>query len=185
MQGIILLLAILALCIFAFYNPRTPNEESRRLWSDHVIYTRLYIISRLSGDTQKADAYAQRLMKNQEDIGNQFAKRYGKTVSEKVTSLLKEHILGAATIITDVLSQNDTKESVNKWRANAEEIAAAIASLNSEWPLETNRNMLKMHLDRTLDEVALIRDSDPKDISNFDDIMNDMLGFADYLSKGL
>jgi len=41
----------------------------RKLWEDHIVYTRNYIISALAG-LGDADAVAQRLLKNQDDIGD-------------------------------------------------------------------------------------------------------------------
>ena len=39
------------------------------------------------------DAAAKRLLKNQEDIGNAVAQYYGRGVGDKLTKMLKEHIL--------------------------------------------------------------------------------------------
>ena len=54
----------------------TMNEKEhslavgmRKLWSDHVFYTREYIIAAGLG-TANADAAADRLLKNQEHIGD-------------------------------------------------------------------------------------------------------------------
>src|SRR5262245_39992043 len=41
----------------------------RDLWVDHVIWTRQYIVA-AAADAQDTDSAAQRLLKNQEDIGN-------------------------------------------------------------------------------------------------------------------
>ena len=41
----------------------------RKLWTDHVVWTRDYIIAAVD-DKPDATAAASRLMKNQEDIGN-------------------------------------------------------------------------------------------------------------------
>ena len=48
----------------------------RKLWSDHVIWTRQYIVAAVAG-TPDADAAAGRLLKNQEDIGAAFVPYYG------------------------------------------------------------------------------------------------------------
>jgi hypothetical protein len=44
----------------------------RKLWSDHVIWTRQYIVAAVAG-TADAGAAAGRLLKNQEDIGAAIA----------------------------------------------------------------------------------------------------------------
>src|SRR4051812_39140041 len=48
----------------------------RKLWEDHITYTRNYIISALGG-LPDADAIAQRLLANQADIGNAIKPYYG------------------------------------------------------------------------------------------------------------
>src|SRR6266480_4404954 len=54
----------------------TLKQDMRKLWTDHVVWTRDYIIAAV-GDQPDATAAAGRLMKNQEDIGNAVAKFYG------------------------------------------------------------------------------------------------------------
>src|SRR5438309_1072643 len=63
----------------------------RKLWEDHITYTRNAIIS-LLGSLPDVDAVSARLMKNQEDIGNAVKPYYGNDAGTKLTGLLKEHI---------------------------------------------------------------------------------------------
>ena len=49
----------------------------RKLWSDHVIWTRQYIVAAVGG-TPDAGAAAGRLLQNQEDIGAAVAGFYGR-----------------------------------------------------------------------------------------------------------
>ena len=70
----------------------------RKLWSDHVIWTRGYIIAAAAG-TPDADAAAGRLLANQEDIGAAVAGFYGKDAGDRLTELLKEHILIAVDLV--------------------------------------------------------------------------------------
>ena len=54
--------------------PMTPSaaalkQDMRKLWTDHVVWTRDYIIAAV-GNQPDAQAAANRLMRNQEDIGN-------------------------------------------------------------------------------------------------------------------
>jgi len=48
----------------------------RKLWEDHITYTRNYIISALA-DLLDVDAVAKRLLRNQNDIGDAIAPYYG------------------------------------------------------------------------------------------------------------
>jgi hypothetical protein len=73
------------------------QDAMRRLWEDHITYTRLYIIS-AAGNLPDKDATAQRLLQNQTDIGNAIKPFYGDAAGDQLTSLLKQHILGAVAI---------------------------------------------------------------------------------------
>ena len=56
----------------------------RKLWSDHVIWTRQYIIAAVAG-TPDADAAAARLLRNQEDIGDAIVPFYGEAAGSRLT----------------------------------------------------------------------------------------------------
>src|SRR5918994_1705256 len=59
------------------------KQDMRKLWTDHVVWTRDYIVAAL-GDQPGAQAAANRLMKNQEDIGNAVAKFYGAAAGQQL-----------------------------------------------------------------------------------------------------
>jgi hypothetical protein len=54
-------------------------------WTDHVVWTRDYIIAAV-GDQPDAQAAATRLMKNQDDIGQAVALVYGAPAGQQLTS---------------------------------------------------------------------------------------------------
>src|SRR5438552_13270067 len=74
------------------------RSDMRKLWEDHITWTRLYIVSVAAGLGDK-DQTAQRLLQNQVDIGNAIKPFYGEDAGNKLTALLKEHILGAADLL--------------------------------------------------------------------------------------
>jgi hypothetical protein len=76
----------------------TLKQDMRKLWTDHVVWTRDYIVAAV-GDQPDADAAANRLMKNQEDLGTAVAKFYGDSAGRQLTTLLKEHISIAVDLI--------------------------------------------------------------------------------------
>ena len=67
------------------------KQDMRKLWTDHVVWTRDYIVAALA-DQPDAQVAANRLMKNQEDIGNAVGTFYGTAAGQQLTTLLKEHI---------------------------------------------------------------------------------------------
>src|SRR5688572_17019614 len=79
-------------------DPLVFQQAVRKLWEDHVTWTRVYIIAALAG-LPEADAAAQRLLQNQTDIGNAVKPFYGDAAGDQLTALLKDHILIAADLL--------------------------------------------------------------------------------------
>ncbi len=159
----------------------------RQLWTDHVVYTRTFIISSLGGleDSGKA---AERLLRNQDDIGNAIKPVYGEAAGAKLTALLREHILIAADIVTAAKAGNNdgVAKGQERWRANADEIAAFLSAANPNWPLDTMKNMLYKHLATTTNEVvSRLRKDWASDIGAYDEGYAHMMMFADMLTDGI
>src|SRR5688500_9898201 len=67
------------------------RSEMRKLWEDHVTWTRLAIISVAAGLPDLGPT-VDRLMRNQDEIGNALKPIYGVAAGDKLALLLKEHI---------------------------------------------------------------------------------------------
>src|SRR5688572_12232224 len=69
-------------------NAAAFRSAMRVLWEDHITWTRLYLVSAIAGlpDTQ---ATAERLLRNQADIGNAVKSFYGEAGGTKLTVLLR------------------------------------------------------------------------------------------------
>ncbi len=159
----------------------------RRLWSDHVYWTREYIVGAGIG-TANAEAAASRLLKNQEDIGNAIVPYYGKGSGEKLTGLLKQHIMIAVDLVAAAKSDNQSKfnDADKRWYSNAEEIASFLSGANPNWPRRDVSDLLRQHLDLTKKEtVAILHKKWAEAITAFDDIYTEILTLSDALSAGI
>src|SRR3954453_6546186 len=74
------------------------HDGMRKLWEDHVTWTRLAIVS-FAGDLPDLSATETRLLRNQTDIGNALKPYYGRAAGKQLTALLKDHILGAVALL--------------------------------------------------------------------------------------
>lgn len=159
----------------------------RKLWEDHITWTRVYIIDAVAGlpDTDKA---AVRLLQNQTDIGNAIKPYYGDTAGTKLTALLKDHILIAAEVVKAAKAGDSARVAAEqkRWSANADELAAFLSSANPNWSRAAVRDMLQKHLDYTTAEAVdrLHQDWDA-DIKAYDDNHTHMLMFSDMLTDGI
>ena len=189
-----ILLAGLAACALAAPMQAQPQSRSdfhdamRKLWSDHVTWTRLFIVSAAADLPDKA-ATTQRLLQNQTDIGNAVGSIYGKPAGDELTSLLRDHILIAADLVGAAKAGNTAKvDSLNrKWGTNADDIAAYLNSANPRnWPTATLKSAMHTHLDQTLQEATHELKGDyAASARDFDAIEMHILKMADILSDGI
>jgi hypothetical protein len=159
----------------------------RKLWSDHVIWTREYIVAAVAG-TPDADAAAGRLLRNQEDIGAAIVGFYGQAAGDKLTDLLKQHIMIAVDLVAAAKSGDQAAFAKHdaRWTANVVEIAGFLAGANPNWPEKDLVDLLSLHLKLTKDEaVARIGGDWAADIKAFDDIFTEIMVVADALNDGL
>jgi hypothetical protein len=164
------------------------HDEMRRLWEDHVTWTRLAIIS-LTTDAPDTAATVSRLLENQTDIGDAIKPFYGAAAGEELTRLLRDHILIAADLIAAARAGDDAAvtEAQSRWTANADEIAAFLAGANPRsWDVDELKEMLHEHLRLTANEaLARIQGDWAADVAAYDEIHLQALGMADMLSAGI
>ena len=157
------------------------------LWTEHVVWTRMYIISSLE-DAPDTNATAERLLSNQEDIGDAIKPFYGEEAGDNLTALLKEHILIAVDIIEGVKAENTSQVEADsaRWNQNADDIAAFLADANPYFEESAIRDALYMHLAMTNDEVvARVNGNYTADIEAYDEIYDQILVLSDTLSDGI
>jgi len=169
----------------------TFHADMRKLWEDHIVWTRQYIVSAATQTDPLPDigATADRLFANQTDIGSAIAPFYGEAAGTQLTTLLKEHIAIAADVITAAKAsdQDATTVALGRWYANADDIASFLATANPEsWPRGEMSAMMRDHLDHTLAEaVARLHGDYPADIAAYDLVHGQILHMADMLSDGI
>lgn len=164
------------------------HDSMRRLWEDHITWTRLFIVSAVAA-LPDLDPTAQRLLQNQADIGGAVVPYYGAEAGAKLTELLRAHILIAGELVTAAKVGDAAKiqDASARWYANADEIAAFLGAANPKhWPLDEMKAMMREHLDLTLAEAqARLRAEWAADIASYDRIHSQILGMADMLSSGI
>jgi hypothetical protein len=108
------------------------ENDFRRLWIDHVLWTSNYITSATTAGAEDQKEVLARLLKNQEDIGNAIKPVYGEEAGNKLTELLKEHIVIAGKIVDAAKNGNEALvNQLNKeWYKTAKEKAPFISCAN-------------------------------------------------------
>lgn len=67
------------------------HDRMRDLWSDHIVYTRGFIVSATGGLADTTEVL-QRLLRNQDEIGEAIKPYYGDAAGSQLASLLRNHI---------------------------------------------------------------------------------------------
>jgi len=122
-------------------------------------------------------------------MGNAIKPFYGEEAGNKLTALLKEHIMGAVDVLKAAKAGDKAQldAASQKWYANADEIALFLSTANPKnWLAETMKSEMKKHLDLTLSEASnRLSGKFADDISDYDKIEDHILHLADTLSSGI
>jgi|GEM_PF-1255089 len=162
-------------------------SDMRKVWSQHVWWTRNAIISILN-DLPDTEAVTAELMKNPKNIGDIFGNFCGKETGDAVTKLITEHLSLGGEIFKAIKARDHNKvlSLETKWYQNADEIAKALASLNKNYDENELREMLYDHLAMTTNQAAYMKSGEyEKSIMEFNSIEDEILKMADYLSLGI
>jgi hypothetical protein len=163
------------------------HDEWRKLWEDHITWTRIVIIGILD-ELPGTEAYIARLLQNYEDMEEALAPYYGDE-AEVLGDLIQDHLVIAAEILTaahdgDTAAMND---AIQRWYANAHDIAVQMNAMNPKsWPLEETEQMWTDHLDATLEEATTHLTGDfAGEVAAYDRVHDLALEMADFFSDGV
>lgn len=167
---------------------RDFQNAMRKLWEDHVAWTRLFLVSAIA-DLPDQGPTTERLLKNQVDIGNALKPYYGDAAGGKLTALLNTHITTAAEVVTAAKGNDAARldDARKRWFANADDIATFLSGANPKrWPLVEMKQMMHDHLILTTTEVeARLKGDWTADIAAYDKVNEQILQMADMLSIGI
>ena len=158
-----------------------------KLWEDHIVWTRNVILN-IMDDLPGTEQAVNRLLSNQDDIGNAVKPFYGEAGGKELTRLLREHITTAADLLKAAKAGNNTAfDAANKkWIANADEISDFLSKANPNWKVADMKKMMHDHLTLTTDEaVARLKKDYAADVKAYDKVHDEILMMADMLTDGI
>ena len=164
------------------------RTQLRKLWEDHVTWTRMVIVS-FAADLPDLSTAEQRLLRNQVDLGNAIKPYYGAAAGKQLTALLRTHILEAVPVLSAAKAGDRAKltAALDAWYANGNQIARFLTGANPDaWPLAMTSKMMKTHLALTTQEaVARLEGKWGADVAAYEKVHAEILQMSDMLSSGI
>ena len=163
------------------------REALRKLWTDHVAWTRMAILSAAS-DAPDLQPVTARLLRNASDMAEALRPYYGEAAAAQFGRLIHDHLSIALQLVAAAKAGNTqaVQELDKTWEANADQIAQFLDSINPNIRRDEFRKMLGTHLALTKEEaMARLRHEYARDIALYDAIVGQALGMADYMAAGI
>jgi hypothetical protein len=163
------------------------NNLMRMLWEQHATWTRMTIISIAEGLPDEAQT-TMRLLRNPGDIAAVFRPLYGNSIADRLSDLIKEHLVIAADLVKAAKAGNSAAaaEIERRWYANADEIAAFLSCINPYWSREGMTRMWHEHLSLVKAQaVARLKKDYRSDIALYDEGERLLLDMADDFTCGI
>ena len=127
----------------------------RKLWSDHVIWTRQYIVAAVA-ETPDAGPRQVACSRTRRTSARRSCRYYGDGAGDRLTELLKEHIMIAVDLVAAAKSGDQAAFAQHdaRWTANIEEIARSSPAPTRTGPRRTSSTCSPLHLKLTKDEAV-------------------------------
>jgi hypothetical protein len=169
-------------------DPVALHSAMQKLWADHMQWT-YASVDAFFHNANALDPTLQRLLANQDDIGNAIKPFYGDDAGEKLTELLRTHINEAVPVLKAAQAGDEAalKKAQDDWYANAQQVADLLTQANPvSWPQAVTEPALKMHIDQTTTyAVDLLKGDYATAIADYGHAFDHMTELADVLADGI
>lgn len=165
----------------------SDHDLWRKLWEDHITWTRVVIVVILDGrPAAEINAYVARLLQNPQDMAQALQPFYGSSAAV-LGSLIIDHLVIAKMILDTAHAGGDISGLVQQWYENAHAIAVQMSGMNPQfWPLQETEKMWVDHLDATLEEaVDHLTGNYAAEVAAYDKVHDLALEMADMFSDGV
>lgn len=172
----VIIFIIVIVVLISYYYWTQTDPELTKLWIDHAYWTRIYMISELNNLASK-NIDTLRLLRNQNDLARQIAKRYGGFTKTK--ALLIEHVQIVSEIIKSAKNGLNLDLLKQEWITNAQRIARHLSIISGKnyTLIET---ILVKHLVLTEKELNMLLNEEwTKSVEVFDEARLQILELAD------
>ena len=169
-----------------------PNRAAifkiwRKLWEQHVMWTRSLIISKVDKLGDEAIVTA-RLLRNPSDMGNELKPFFRQSSIDIFVKLFTEHLVLAAKLVDAAIAGNSqlVDQIDREWFRNADEIAQLMHEFFPSESRDSWQMMMHEHLKLTKEEAVLrIGRKYSENVKIYDTIETQALEMADMIASGI
>ncbi|MDF2821157.1 MAG: hypothetical protein K0R15_1598 [Clostridiales bacterium] len=159
----------------------------RKLWEQHVMWTRSFIISTVSelGDLEYV---TERLLANPSDFADALRHFYGNEKSNRFEKLLTDHLLIAANLLNNAKAGNSdsVKEDRKNFYKNGDDIITFLSQINPYWSPNKFKPLFYNHLNMVENEaIYRLNEQYDLDVKLYDMMESEALLMADLMSTGI
>jgi hypothetical protein len=166
---------------------RDFDTAMRKLWEDHITFTRLAIVD-LANGSPSTETTLNKLLENPNDFTAALTPYYGSAAAGQFGALLKDHLTIAAELVQAAKAgdQAKAKDAETRWYANGDAMATFLAKANPNWSEGDLKNMFREHLDLVKEEAVEYLEKDyVASIEAYDKNHDQALMMADMLASGI
>jgi hypothetical protein len=160
----------------------------RQLWAEHMQWT-YNTVDAFYHNPIELQPTLDRLLANQQDLGDAIVPYYGQVAGDTLASLLTEHINLAVPVLSAAQSgdQAALDLALANWNANADAIADFLSSANPDnWNKADMESMMEEHISTTTTyAVDLLNNNFDQAIVDFGKAYDHMMMMADMLTDGI
>lgn len=165
---------------------RSILDKYRELWRAHVLWTKSYITSLITGFGNLA-YYNDRMYDNIEAFETELAKHYDNDDTKSYGLLMRNHILSKLKFLIDYQKGDMAAAGTDRaeWQKNAVLWAERLAQMNPYWDRQVWESLLLEHIQLT--EGAIINEvtyriPDPEATAMIEEQIAQL---ADYMANGI
>jgi len=160
--------------------------RARNLWRDLVLWSRVYLTSRLGGIGITEDVF-NRIYRIPLEFGDIIRFIFGNQAAETIVQQLSSNVILYRELVEAMISGDNEAASAitQQLYVNADQRAAFMASINPFWDETQWKNLIYTFYNYSFQEIISILTNDPGNVALFDRFLQytDIMG--DYFAQGL
>lgn len=159
----------------------------RGLFEERVAWTRIWLVDTVEG-LPGAPRSAERLLRNDADLGAAIVPFYGQAAGDRLTELLDAAVGHASSAVTAARSGDAEGFAMARsaWEASADEVAVFLEGANPAWDADVVSGLLRDCIDEAVNEASAMLEGRHVDAwAAYDRHAGTAAGVADALAAGI